>query len=463
MFTVSHSPKIPRYIVSNFSIQRNKPDQPLKMPSKRVLICGAGVSGSIVAFWLGQHDFEVVVVERSPANQKLGQGIEIEEPALSVVRAMGILDKLKQKKTGEMGCDLVDHHSKSHALFKIGGISPTGELELMRGDLTEVLYKAADEHDNVTYNFETTIQSLRQTTEKVVVEIVDKSANTSRTEEFDLVVGADGVKSRTRQLCMGSPEELNCFKPVGAFTAYFSIPKQDRDWPYSRMCHFPGRRVIWIRPVSEESDFTSVYFIHVHDRDRAMQNQPTTTTASLRQANASGDRLKQKRAFADLYSDLGWETPRVIEQMLKSENFYSDELVQVKLPRWSQNRVVLVGDAAWAPSPFTGEGNQLAIIGAHVLAQELSRHSSPSEAFDVYEKRLRPYVEECQKIPLNGYAPYVFVPETTWGIWILRTLLWLLSLVVQFISWTGLTSMLPDGGHNDFDLELDNTEPKKER
>jgi len=73
------------------------------MPFERILICGAGVAGSILAFWLAKHDFQVVVVERSKTEQKAGQGIEIEEPALKIVKAMGILDELNEKKTGEMG------------------------------------------------------------------------------------------------------------------------------------------------------------------------------------------------------------------------------------------------------------------------------------------------------------------------------------------------------------------------
>ncbi|KAI1609215.1 hypothetical protein EDD36DRAFT_86608 [Exophiala viscosa] len=417
---------------------------------ERVLICGAGVAGSIVAFYLGKADFQVTVVERSKAEQKAGQGIEIEEPALSVVRHMGVLDTLESVKTGEEGAEFVDQRSRSYGIFKAGGISPTGELELMRGDLTEVLYKAADAHLNVTYLFETTIQSLRQTQDKVIVDLAHRPTRSVKTEEFDLVVGADGVKSRTRQLAMGSPEELNCFKAVGAYTAYFSIPKQDQDWPYSRLCHFPGRKVVWMRPVSKASDVTSVYLIHVG------KNVP-----ALSRANAVGDRMKQKEALAELYSGLGWEVPRVIEEMLKAENFYSDELMQVKLQKWSQDRVVLVGDAAWAPTPFTGEGNQLAIMGAHVLAQEISRYRS-SAAFDAYEKRLRAYVEDAQNIPLGGYAPYIFVPQTSLGVWVFRTLIYLGSWIVRFIAWRGM----PDGSdqqHKEFDLQIEKDETKKAR
>jgi len=175
------------------------------MPSERILICGAGVAGSILAFWLAKHDFQVVVIERSKAEQKAGQGIEIEEPALRIVKAMGILDKLNEKKTDEMGFNLVDAQARSCGILEVGGISPTGALELMRGDLTEILYKTADESANVTYKFDTTIRSLRQTQDKVIVNLEDRNDKTIKTEEFDLVVGADGVKSRTRQLVMSTP------------------------------------------------------------------------------------------------------------------------------------------------------------------------------------------------------------------------------------------------------------------
>lgn len=418
------------------------------MPSERVLICGAGVAGSILAYWLAKHDFQVVVIERSKVEQKAGQGIEIEEPALKIVKAMGILDKLNEKKTGELGFHLVDAQARSCGILEVGGISPTGALELMRGDLTEILYKHANESANVTYMFETTIRGLSQTQDKVVVSLENRNDKTIKTEEFDLVVGADGVRSRTRQFLIGSPEEINCFKPVNAFVAYFSIPKEEQDWPYSRLCHFVGRRIIWMRPVGKESKITSVYLIYVGD-----------DVHNLRRANAAADRLKQKEAFAELYSGLGWESARVIEQMMEAENFYSDELAQVKLPKWSRNRVVLLGDAAWAPTPFTGEGNQLEIIGAWVLAQEMSRNRN-LVAFDMYEKRLRSYVENAQNIPLGGYGPYIFNPQTSWGIWLLQTFFRLAAWTVQFFVWTKLARMLPDQQPPEIDLEIEEVEVK---
>ena len=414
------------------------------MSGERVLICGAGVAGSILAFWLAKHDFQVVVVERSKVSQKTGQGIEIEEPALKVVKMMGIMDRLNNVRTGEEGFELMDERARTWASFQAGGVSPTGALEMMRGDLTEVLYRAADESANVTYHFETSIRSVSQTKDKVIVGLENKLNGAKRTEEFDFVIGADGVKSRTRQLVMGSPEELKCFKPVGAFVAYFSIPKEDRDWPNSKLCNFPNRRILWLRPIGKDASTTSAYLIHCKD-----------DIPALHDATIAGDRQKQKEAWTKVYDGLGWEAPRVMEQMMKADNFYSDELMQVKLQTWSKDRVALVGDAAWAPTPFTGEGNQLAIIGAWVLAQEMSRNRS-TVAFETYEKRLRSYVESSQSIPFGGYAPYMFNPETALGIWLARTFLTLLSWAVRLVSWSKVTSLFPEQEQRDnFDLQIE--------
>ena len=409
------------------------------MSPNRILIVGAGVAGSTLAYWLGKNGFQVLVLERSPAEQKAGQGIDIEGPALEIVKLMGVLDKIKEKATGEVGAAVVDEQNCPCAIFDAdGGISLTRSIEIMRGDLAEVLYKAAHDCESVEFRFETTISSLSQAPEKVIVELENKNDGTSSTEEFDIVVGADGVRSKTRQFAMGSPEKLDCLRPVGCFVAFFSIPREDQDWPRSRLCQFPGRRTITLRPRGKDSRISSVYIGHVDDAN-----------SSLLQAQATNNMQKAKEAFAELFKGLSWETSRVIEGMMKAENFYFQRLMQVKLDTWSQDRVVLLGDAAYAPSPLTGQGTALAILGAYVLAQELSRNpDNATAAFPQYEARLRKYVKNAQSIPLGGYAPYLLNPQTSWGIWLFRT-------IAGFISWTRLSKILPDIGSADFDLEVE--------
>ena len=196
-----------------------------------------------------------------------------------------------------------------------------------------------------------------------------------------------------------------------------------------------------IRPRGEHSETTSVYLGCFRG------DEP-----SLLRARDSGDRQMQKETFAKLFAGSGWEVPRVIEQMLGAKNFYFDQYVQVKLPKWSQERAVLLGDAAWAPSPLTGQGTQLAILGGYVLAQELARHRDHGLlAFEKYEKRLRRHVEDAQNIPLGGYAPYVLNPQSSFGIWLFRN-------IASFISWTKVLNLLPKQQAAAFDLEIEKAE-----
>ena len=408
-------------------------------PPARILIDGAGIAGSTHAFFLARHPtFHITVVDRSPATQPAGQGIDIDGPALDVVIRMGILDEIRAKTTREVGAALVNELGEKCAVFDVGGVGLTRAIEIMRGDLAGVLFRAADASRNVEFRFQTSVKSLREVDGKVVVELQQKNDQETmvREEEFDIVVGADGVNSRTRHLAMGSPLQLKCLKPVGCFVAFLSIPAQPQDWPFARMCQFPGRRTLTIRPMGERAKYSSVYMARCKDSDTA-----------LLEAHAEGDREKAKAAFAELFQGLGWEASRVVEGMLATDNFYSDRLMQVKLERWSKGRVVLLGDAAYAPSPLTGKGTALAILGAFVLAQEMGRNRDDvAKAFEKYEKRLRGYVEKAQQIPLGGCAPYVLNLQTNWGIWLFRK-------VAGFVAWSGLVSWLPDWKADEFNLE----------
>ena len=93
--------------------------------------------------------------------------------------------------------------------------------------------------------------------------------------------------------------------------------------------------------------------------------------------------------------------------MREATDFGFDSTAQVHLPAWSRGRVVLLGDAAWCPTPLTGLGTSLALVGAYVLAGELGA-ADPPTALRRYEEVLRPYVTNAQKLPpggVNAFAP----------------------------------------------------------
>lgn len=93
------------------------------------------------------------------------------------------------------------------------------------------------------------------------------------------------------------------------------------------------------------------------------------------------------------------------------------------MPAWSKGRVALVGDAAYGPSPLSGQGTSLALVGAYVLAGELKRAQGDyTKAFAAYEQEMRQFVEKNQKIGLTAAGGMVASSsfQITLQSWMLR-------------------------------------------
>jgi 2-polyprenyl-6-methoxyphenol hydroxylase-like FAD-dependent oxidoreductase len=89
--------------------------------------------------------------------------------------------------------------------------------------------------------------------------------------------------------------------------------------------------------------------------------------------------------------------------MPTASDWFFDKAAQINMPRWSQGRVVLVGDAAYCASPMSGQGTSIALIGAHVLAGELAAASGDHlRAFAEFESVMRPFVEANQALGLKS-------------------------------------------------------------
>ena len=115
------------------------------------------------------------------------------------------------------------------------------------------------------------------------------------------------------------------------------------------------------------------------------------------------DRVQQQRVLTDVYKDIGWEVPRLLEMMPDAADYYFDAAAQVQMPYWSQGRVALAGDAGYCASPMSGQGTSLAMIGAYVLAGELAAASGAYQtAFDRHEKEMRPFVTLNQALGLKS-------------------------------------------------------------
>ena len=99
------------------------------------------------------------------------------------------------------------------------------------------------------------------------------------------------------------------------------------------------------------------------------------------------------------------------------DEIYFDRVSQIQMDTWSQERVGLIGDAAFCPSLLAGQGAALAMIAAYVLAGELSRVASqPKEAFRRYEQQLQPFIKGKQKAAAQFASS--FAPKTQLGVFL---------------------------------------------
>jgi 2-polyprenyl-6-methoxyphenol hydroxylase-like FAD-dependent oxidoreductase len=109
--------------------------------------------------------------------------------------------------------------------------------------------------------------------------------------------------------------------------------------------------------------------------------------------------------------------PRLLTAMRAAPDFYFDSASQVRMGSWSAGRVTLVGDAGYCPSPLSGQGSSLALVGAYVLACELrAADGDHRDAFAAYQRRMQAFAERNQRIALGNAKR--FTPASRRQIWL---------------------------------------------
>src|ERR1700750_2783678 len=129
------------------------------MKNENILISGASVAGPALAFWLNRYGFKPTIVERAPGIRPGGYAVDFRGVAMEVLQKMDIIKEIKKYETRAGKITIVDKNNKKLASMPDGFTS--GELEILRGDLTNVFYNATK--NDTEYIFDDTITSLRQT------------------------------------------------------------------------------------------------------------------------------------------------------------------------------------------------------------------------------------------------------------------------------------------------------------
>lgn len=359
------------------------------MTQPTVVISGAGIAGPALAFWLIRNGYRVVVVETGPGIRPGGQTVDLRGAGGDVVERMGLMDEMERRSLFQRGIAWVKSDGSRRAEMPVtafDGNGPVSKLEILRGDLVDVLYQATK--DTAEYRFNTRISDLVQDPTGVDVTFSDDS-----TLRVDLVVGADGPHSAVRRLVFGPEEQF--VKPIGGYNAWFSAPDHAGLDSWYLMYQAPGGLNASMRPSHDPS---------IAKAGLAFQSEPIVYDRH--------NLDEQRQILVERFAGAGWECDALLAAAQEADDFYFDSLAQVHMPSWSSGRVTLVGDAGYCASPLSGMGTSLALVGAYVLAGELG----PADSLDAerlqaalkrYGTVMRPYVDTCQDLPNNidRFAP----------------------------------------------------------
>ncbi len=385
------------------------------MKQRTILISGASIAGPALAFWLRKYGWRTTLVERAEALRLGGQNVDVRGAGRQAAQRMGIEDDIRAATTGEVGTRFIDPRGRTSGEFPAGANGLTAELEILRGSLAEILYEKTREHSE--YIFGDSIQGLRQDGERVTASFVKGSPR-----DFDVVVIADGMRSRTRALAFGDEAEL---RELGLYMAYGTIPRIASDDAWWRWYVLPRARSISLRPDNEGTTRAMLSFM----------GEPR----GFERLDLAGQKAVLRRVFADA----GGQAPRVLAAFDEANDLYFEAIGQVRAPRWSSGRIGLVGDAAYCASPISGMGTSLALTGAYVLAGELARHDDHVEGFAAYEKVMRPYVDQAQRLPPG--APRLAHPRSRVGVALFHAAVGVAARVAR----SGLASKLSSSSSRD--------------
>ncbi|MFB9328298.1 FAD-dependent monooxygenase [Paenibacillus aurantiacus] len=351
---------------------------------RKILISGSSIAGPALAYWLHRYGFEVTIVERASGLRKGGFGVDIRGAAITVLERMGILEQVRAADTRMTGVYFVDERGKTRGKISEAGMGNEQgvDIEVMRDDLADMLHNLTK--DTIRYVWGDSITDMQETKEGVRVQFAHHAPQT-----FDAVIGADGLHSHVRKLTFGDESQFK--RSLGCYISVFTTSNYLNLDYCQQLYTMPGKTV-------------GMYSARHNAEAKGMF---VFKSAPLQYDRHDPD--SQKRLVAEAFgSTTGWETERLLQSMKTSDDFYFDEICQIHMPAWSKGRVALVGDAAYGPSPLSGQGTSLALVGAYILAGELkSALGDYPKAFANYEQAMRPYVEKNQKIGLTAAASMV--------------------------------------------------------
>ncbi len=365
----------------------------------RVLISGAGIAGPTLAYWLNRYGHEVTIVEKAADLRTGGYIIDFWGAGFDIADRMGLVPEIISKGYRVQEVRVVNGNGQRVAGFPVATVDRALQgrfTSLPRGELATCIYGKIE--GKVEAIFGDSTARIEQS-EKTVHVTFESGAS----RDFDVVVGADGLHSRVRELVFGP--EATFEKYLGYKVAAFDVAGyQPRDELVYVMYTEVGQQAARFSMRDGRTMFLLIFADESIDRGER------------------GDIQIQKAILRKQFGNSGWECPQILDLLDRADNFYFDRVSQIRMDphehgSWARGLVGLVGDAASCVSLLAGQGSALAMVAAYILAGELHlAHGEPVRAFARYHELFYPFVLNKQRAALHFAG--AFAPKSKFAMFI---------------------------------------------
>ena len=321
-----------------------------------IAIAGAGIGGLTLACALERATLPYRILDRSPELRPAGAGIALSENALRALAHIGLAHEVRRHGQ-ELGvAAILDQHGRVLIEQRIQELGAGSTVAMSRTSLQQALLGALAGRVETGRD----VVGYTQHPRGVRVELADGTGL-----DADLLVGADGLHSAVRR-CMRGDEPLR----YSGYTSWRALVDDiDLRAPDRFTESWGAGRRFGIVPVGNRR----VYWFAVADAPRGQRDGAHVGAALAKQFD-------------------GWHAPieEIISTTPDDRIMRTDIFDRVPIDRWSDGRVVLLGDAAHPMTPNLGMGGCQAIEDAVVLAHQLVGQPDIAAALAAYQSaRLR--------------------------------------------------------------------------
>jgi 2-polyprenyl-6-methoxyphenol hydroxylase-like FAD-dependent oxidoreductase len=347
---------------------------------RRALVVGLGISGIATALGLRRAGWTPIVIEKAATRRTGGYFIGLFGAGRTAAQRLGILDGMRDRTAYEGATYDIDRAGNRRRGMGFRDV-PGKPWFMLRGDVEQAAFAALPADVEIRHS--TVPTRVEQDADGVTVTLANTADGTSATERFDLVVGADGLRSTVRSLVFGPHEKY--LRRLNFIAAAYQLPGPLDDLAqHDGVTLLEPNRSLWVFPFADCPP-TVMLSYRTDDVDAEFTEPPL-------------ERIRAAFGPGPTGSTLG----AALEALESADDLLFDSVEQVHMDTWHRGRVVLVGDSAWCVTLFAGMGASAGLAGADLLGTMLARHPDDIErALTEWERTLRPYMKDYQRMGIQ--------------------------------------------------------------